>query len=126
MLLLADPKSVAQARVTVKVKVKTEINSKRHFVKVVEHHNLCLLDCHKSLVMQAQLDEICEHFYVPHAILIRALGRGKLPQHAYKELDKIPFPVAALKCRVRLSLAPFMRRLLSELSLHSFQVLPPL
>lgn len=104
-------------RVT-RLKVKSVANLKRHPVKVAKRRIPCLLEYRKSFVTQAQLDDPRTHFYIPLAISIRALGEGKLLWQAYKELDEILFPVMVLECGVRLSLASFMRRVLSDFLLH--------
>lgn len=93
---------------------------------VVEHCNRCELDWYRSLVTQVQLDTLHEHLNVPNTISIRALGRNGLPRDAREELNEIPFLLVALKCGVRLLFASFMRRLLSELPSHPFQVLSSL
>lgn len=79
-----------------------------------------------SVVTQAELDELYHRFYIPHSISIRVPKIGKLPLRAYKEFSEITFPIVAPECRVRLSLAPFIRRLLSEFPLHPLQIVPTL
>lgn len=51
---------------------------------------------------------------------------GVLPHDACAELNEIAFFIVALECGVRLFLAPFIRRALSEIPLHPLQALPPL
>lgn len=53
---------------------------------------------------------------------MRALARGELFHHAIEEDNEIHFPVAALKCGVKLPLTPLLGQLLSELPLHPLQV----
>lgn len=76
--------------------------------------------------MQAQLDDLRVRFHVPLVISIRAPRKGELPRHARDELDEIVFPMVALECRVRLPLAPFVRKVLNEFPLHLLQVSPSL
>lgn len=49
----------------------------------------CLLDYYGSIVTQAQLDKLREHFHIPNAILMRALGRDALPKDGHEDLDEI-------------------------------------
>lgn len=88
------------------------------FTMVEPHHLPCLLNSHKSKVMQAKLDKLRNHFHVPHAISMRVPQMGEFPQQARRELGEIVFPAIALECGVRFLLAPFVKRLLSEFSLH--------
>lgn len=76
--------------------------------------------------MQAKLDELRNRFYVPRAISMRAPMMGEVPQQAHKELGEIAFLIVALECGVRLPLAPFIGRLLSDFSLHPLLVSPTL
>lgn len=74
----------------------------------------CLLTSFGSTVMQAELDKLRYRFCIPLSISMRAPELGELPLRPYKELGKISFPIVALECRVRLPLAPFVRRVLNE------------
>lgn len=49
---------------------------------------------------------------------MRALGKGVVPGDARADFNKIATPVVALKCRVKLPLAPFIQRVLSGIPLH--------
>lgn len=99
------------------------VNLAGHSVNVVEpRHQPCLLDYHVSSITQAELDELCDRFRVPRVISMRALKMGEVLQQARWELGEITFPTVALEYEVRLLLAPFIRRLLSEFLLHPLQV----
>lgn len=76
--------------------------------------------------MQAELDELHHYFNIPLSISIRAPKTGELPLQPYKESGDIAFPTVVLECRVRLPLAPFLKRLLNEFPLHPLQVAPAL
>lgn len=120
------PQRAIQAGVTSEAKVAMEANLVRHSVKVMEPCRSYLLDCRRSIVMQAQLDKLRKHLHIPHVILVKASKRGELLQQTHEELGEIAFLMVTLECRVKLLLAPFVRRLLSELPLHPLQVSPSL
>lgn len=69
------------------------------------------------MVIQAELNKLCR-FHILQFISIRVLKIEELPLQAYRESGEIVFPTVMLKCGVRLPLAPFVRRLLSEFLLH--------
>lgn len=96
-------------------------------VRVVEpHRHPCLLSSLGSVVTQAKLDESGHRFNIPRSILMRVPRVGELPYHPREDTVKIAFPLIAFECRVRLPLAPFIKRLLSEFPLHLFQLAPAL
>lgn len=74
------------------------------------------------VVSQAKLDESRHHFNIPRSILIRVPQAGELPHHACEDTREIAFPLIVFECGVRLSLALFVRRLLSEFPLHPLQI----
>lgn len=75
-----------------------------------------------STAKQADLDELHHRFHIPLSISIRVPKLGELPLRPHKESREIVFPTIALECRVRLSLAPFVRKVLNEFPLHPLQV----
>lgn len=79
----------------------------------------CLLSNLGSTVTQAELNKLCHRFCILRFILTRIPKVGELPQHARENLGEIAFSMVALECGMRLLLAPFVKRLLSEFSLHS-------
>lgn len=124
-LLGQAPKIVAGTstrKVEVKAGVKAKVAHKEYFFRVVKHRNHYDLNYCRSLVTQAQLDSLRKHPCIPNAIFMSSLGRNVLPREAHEDLDKILFPLIMLKCGMRLLFAPFVRQLLSELSLHPLQV----
>lgn len=104
----------------VKVEAKTEVKVTPYCK--VEYRDCYDLDYYRSLMMHAQLDSLCEHFHIPDAISMKALGRKVLPREVHEDLNKISFLLITLECRVRLLLALFVSWLLSELLLHPLQV----
>lgn len=71
---------------------------------------------------QAQLDVLRTQFNIFSAITMRALKPNELLDNALEGMDEIPFLTMAFECKVRLPLALFVRRFLSQLPLHPFQV----
>lgn len=106
----------------VEAEAKTEVALEEYSFRVVERRSPYNFDYSRSIVIQAQLNSLCEHLNVPSIISIRALRRNELPRDSYEELNKILFLLITLEYKVRLPLALFVRRLLSELPLHPFQV----
>lgn len=74
---------------------------------MVTCRNSCKLDYNKSIVTQAQLSMLQDHYNIPTTITMRASRPGTLPVHT-KE-DKIPFLTIAFECGLRLTLLPFAR-----------------
>lgn len=107
---------------TVHVKVKAKVTFREHSFSIVEHREPYHLDYCRSTVTQAQLDELYTHFKIPQAIKMRVSREDESPRGGREYWDKIPFSVIVLECSVRFPLASFIRMLLSELSLHPFQV----
>lgn len=105
----------------------TTANPAGHSTRVIEpRHIPCLLDSSGSSITQVELDQLSDRFHVPRVISLRAPKMGELPQQARRELGEFAFSKIALKCGVRLLLAPFVRRLLSKFPLHPLQVSPTL
>lgn len=108
-------------------KAASAASPKGHSVNMVEpYRQPCLLNSCGSLVTQIELDELHRHFHVLHSISMRAPEMGELPQQVCKELGEIAFPKVALEYKVRLPIAPFIRKLLSEFPQHPLQVSPTL
>lgn len=100
---------------------------KGHSFRVLEPwRSACLLAGIVSTVTQAKLDELGLHFHIPLSISMRAPEMGEFPLHPFQESGEIAFPVAVLECGVRLPLASFLQRALSEFPLHPLQVVPAL
>lgn len=84
---------------------------------------VCDFDYYKSKVW-AQLDALWARFNIHAAITMRAFTLGELFFGAKENGNKIPFPVATLKCGVNLPIIPFVRQFLSVLPFHPLQAFP--
>lgn len=76
------------------------------------------LDFNVSRETQAQLDALKVRLNVPTTITMKASTLSKLLSCTREKGNKIPFFVVALKYRVRLPLAPFVKQFLGKLPLH--------
>lgn len=91
-------------------------------VRIVEpRRHPCLLNSLGSTVTEAELDELHHHFSIPRSIFPRVPKMDELLQYACEDVGEIAFPLVVFECWVRRLLAPFVKRLLSEFSLHLFK-----
>lgn len=126
---LAASRAGTSSRLATAVLTKQLITpaAQQAIVRVAEaRHHPYLLSSPGSVVTQTKLDEFCRRFKVPRSILMRVPQVGELPHHAHEYTGEIAFPLVAFECEVRLSLALFIRRLLSEFPLHPLQLTPVL
>lgn len=82
----------------------------------------CGLEHYASKMSQAQLDGLRVLLCVPPSISMRALACNELFHDAIEANNEILFPMATLECGVRLSLAPLLWQLLSNIPLHPIQM----
>lgn len=76
----SDPQGTFHASTLAGSKATPTANLTTHLVVVVEPHSQpCLLNSHGCLVTQAKLDELRNHFRIPHVISMRAPEMGEVP-----------------------------------------------